>query len=192
VLASAPSGTAAGDRGTCPSCPGQDCEPWHLGRRGSCHDVVTTRVTYPAPRRHILRWFAQVRRRCVDVGRYPETARNQAASDDGSEGWGFESLRARPSGAPSSEALSVSVEAPRLIIDDSFDDLTGGTDRWCGDCGHLRTELCDRRQHGPLRVTEYFSKPNSESRSKGVSARMLEGSGEGRTTGPQAPACFGG
>jgi len=32
------------------------------------------------------------------------------------------------SGAPSSEALSVSVEAPLLIIDDSFDDLTGGVD----------------------------------------------------------------
>jgi len=33
-----------------------------------------------------------------------------------------------PSGAPSSEALSVSVEAPLLIVDDSFDDLTGGVD----------------------------------------------------------------
>jgi hypothetical protein len=38
---------------------------------------------------------------------------------------------------------------------------------------HLRTELCDWRQHGPLRVTGHFSKPNSESGSKGVSARIL-------------------
>jgi hypothetical protein len=50
--------------------------------------------------------------------------------------------------------LSVSVEAPLLIIDDSFDDLTGGVD--------LRTEMCDWLQHGPFRVTEHFSKPNKQ------------------------------
>jgi hypothetical protein len=67
-----------------------------------------------------------------------------------------------PSGAPSSEALSVSVEASRLIIDDSFDDLTGGADTVRTPCGHPRTEMCDWLQRGPFRVTEHLSKPNKQ------------------------------
>ena len=50
-----------------------------------------------------------------------------------------------PSGALRSEAISVSVGAPLLIIDDSFDDLTGGEDtcelKYVIGCGTARFVL---------------------------------------------------